>query len=278
MGNGVTGTGSQRVTIASDNTAFSVNATLSAETTKVIGVTRTADGAGNLLTSNSTTPTAHFALDSNITSILGTAPTTVGKLDIKGADGDVFVRQATGTNLHVVTDSTSTTAVTQATASNLNAQVVGSTASGVSVSGNPVQTGGLAKTALPTAVADGQVVEIMQDKFGRQITLSQAPRDLVGFQTTTFTATTASSTVVTGVSSIFADITSVTLANSGATATTFLLTDGTNIYTYYVPAGDMRGAVYQVPLAATTVDTNWAANCGSSTSSLICTITFIKNR
>lgn len=37
MGNGVTGTGSQRVTIASDNTAFSVNATLGAETTKVIG-------------------------------------------------------------------------------------------------------------------------------------------------------------------------------------------------------------------------------------------------
>lgn len=36
-GNGVTGTGSQRVTIASDNTAFAVNATLSAETTKVIG-------------------------------------------------------------------------------------------------------------------------------------------------------------------------------------------------------------------------------------------------
>lgn len=37
MGNGGTGTGSPRVTIASDNTAFSVNATLSAETTKVIG-------------------------------------------------------------------------------------------------------------------------------------------------------------------------------------------------------------------------------------------------
>ena len=37
MGNGVSGTGSQRVNIASDNTAFPVNATLSAETTKVIG-------------------------------------------------------------------------------------------------------------------------------------------------------------------------------------------------------------------------------------------------
>lgn len=62
MGNGVTGTGSQRVTIASDNTAFSVNATLSAETTKVIGVTRTADGSGNLLTSTAN------ALDINIKS------------------------------------------------------------------------------------------------------------------------------------------------------------------------------------------------------------------
>lgn len=62
MGNGVTGTGSQRVTIASDNTAFSVNATLSAETTKVIGVTRTADGSGNLLTSTGN------ALDVNLKS------------------------------------------------------------------------------------------------------------------------------------------------------------------------------------------------------------------
>ncbi len=42
MGNGGTGTGSQRVTIASDNTAFSVNATLSAETTKVIGTVNVA--------------------------------------------------------------------------------------------------------------------------------------------------------------------------------------------------------------------------------------------
>ena len=92
--------------------AVQAAATLNAETTKVIGVVRTSDGAGNLLTSNSTTPTAHFALDMNVTSILGTAPTTVGKLDVKGADGDVFVRQATGTNLHMVVDSGTITTVT----------------------------------------------------------------------------------------------------------------------------------------------------------------------
>lgn len=100
-GNGTTGAGSQRVTIASDNTAFSVNATLNAETTKVIGVVRTSDGAGNLLTTNSTTYTSKFALDGNLLGTLGTAFSTAGKVDVKGADGDVFVRQSTASNLKV---------------------------------------------------------------------------------------------------------------------------------------------------------------------------------
>jgi hypothetical protein len=79
---------------------FVVQATLAAETTKVIGVVRNSDGAGNLLTSNSTATAGKFGLDANILSILGTAPTTAGKLDVKGADGDVFVRQATAANLN----------------------------------------------------------------------------------------------------------------------------------------------------------------------------------
>lgn len=73
MGNGTTGTGSQRVTIASDNTAFSVNATLSAETTKVIGVVRNADGSGNLLVS------ATNALNSTGAGVL--AAQVVGQFD-----------------------------------------------------------------------------------------------------------------------------------------------------------------------------------------------------
>lgn len=97
-----------------------VTATLNAETTKVIGVVRNADGVGNLFTSNSTTPAAHFAQDANITSILGTAPTTVGKLDVKGADGDIFVRQATAANLNATVVGTGTFAV-QAAAT-LNAE------------------------------------------------------------------------------------------------------------------------------------------------------------
>jgi len=45
-GNGTAGTGTPRVTIASDNSAFGVNATLSAETTKVIGTVNIASGQG----------------------------------------------------------------------------------------------------------------------------------------------------------------------------------------------------------------------------------------
>lgn len=100
MGAGNGGTGSLRVNIASDQVSIPVAATLSAETTKVVGTVRTADGSGNLFTSNSTTFTAKNAQDINLLGTLGTAFTTAGKVDVKGADGDVFVRQATAANLN----------------------------------------------------------------------------------------------------------------------------------------------------------------------------------
>lgn len=90
-------------------------ATLSAETTKVIGVVRTADGAGNLLTSNSSTFTSNHALDGNLLGTLGTAFTTAGFVDIKGADGNVFVRQATASNLNATVVQGATAWVTNLT-------------------------------------------------------------------------------------------------------------------------------------------------------------------
>lgn len=52
------------------------------------------------LTTNSTTYTSKFAADANLLGTLGTAFSTAGKVDIKGADGDVFVRQTTASNLN----------------------------------------------------------------------------------------------------------------------------------------------------------------------------------
>ena len=54
VNNGTANTGCQRVTIASDNTAFPVNATLAAETTKVIGTVNVAASQNVGLTPNTT--------------------------------------------------------------------------------------------------------------------------------------------------------------------------------------------------------------------------------
>jgi hypothetical protein len=70
-----------------------------------------ADGSGNKLTTNSTTYTAKHALDGNLLGTLGTAFSTAGFVDIKGADGNVFVRQATAANLNATVVGTGTFAV-----------------------------------------------------------------------------------------------------------------------------------------------------------------------
>lgn len=103
MGNGVTGTGSQRVTIASDNTAFAVNATLSAETTKVIGTVN--QGTSPWVTSNATTSVVGN----------GTAATAQRVTIASDSTGTTIATQATGTNLHTVLDSGTLTTLTTLT-------------------------------------------------------------------------------------------------------------------------------------------------------------------
>lgn len=76
MGNGTTGTGSLRVTIASDNTAFAVNATLSAETTKVIGTVRNLGNGGAVIDfagQNASSPANAWLIGGQF----NTSPTTI---------------------------------------------------------------------------------------------------------------------------------------------------------------------------------------------------------
>lgn len=158
-----------------------------------------------------------------------------------------------------------------------NFTVIGQS-TGVTAPTTAVETGDIAATALPTAVTNGQLVGAMADKFGRQVVLSQATRDIVGQQSTTITSSTSATTVVSTIASTFTDIASIAFANSSASATLATLSDGTNSYYFWVPAGDMRGAVYQVPLPATTVNTTWTVTCGTSVASLYVTVEYIKNK
>lgn len=206
MGNGVTGTGSQRVTIASDNTAFAVNATLQAGANTIGAISNTSFTASNTA-------------------------------------GDV--------------------------------------ASGSSDSGNPVKQGAVAHTAAPTAVTDGQRVNLIADKVGKQVVVGSI-RDLKGNQFTTITSSTSETTVVTQVASTFLDVYGCIIENTSATASKVTFKDstaGTTQFEIYVPAGDTRG--FMLPESGafkqTTVNTNWTATCGTSVASIVISMLYVKN-
>jgi hypothetical protein len=108
--------------------------------------------------------TANRALFTNLRNASGTelgvaaAPLQVSLANTASNATGVKVEQNSGANLHVVSDSGSVTTVSQSSAVNLNAQVVGPAGTGTNKSGNPVQTGAVFNTTQPT-VLDGKIVE-----------------------------------------------------------------------------------------------------------------------
>jgi hypothetical protein len=73
-----------------------------------------------------------------------------------------------------VTDNSGSLTVDQGTASNLNAQVVGTVAHDGVDAGNPVKVGGKAETTAPSAVSDADRVDAFFDEFGRLIVRNKA--------------------------------------------------------------------------------------------------------
>lgn len=110
-GNGVAGAGAQRVTIASDNTAFSVNATLSAETTKVIGTVN--QGTSPWVVSNSVLSVVGNGAAATAQRVT-LANDSTGVIATVGAVTAITNALPAGSNVigHVITDTGSTTAVT----------------------------------------------------------------------------------------------------------------------------------------------------------------------
>lgn len=159
--------------------------------------------------------------------------------------------------------------------------VSGDIASGTTDSGNPAKIGGLAKTANPSAVADGQRVSQLYDKLGKAITVG-AIRVLKGTQKTTISASTSEITIVTAVAATFLDLYGLVLSNTGSTTTKVDIRDttgGSIIATIEVPATDTRGFMLPVDSAIgqTTVNTNWTAQCAASTTAMEVTALFVKN-
>jgi len=168
---------------------------------------------------------------------------------------------------------------------NIKATVVqstqGDTASGATDAGNPVKVGGLAKTTNPTAVTDGQRVNALFDKVGKQVCVG-AVRQLKGVQTTTITTTTETTIVTAGAAGVFQDLYGLTIANTSATAVNVAIKDataGTTRITLQIPAGDTRGFMLPVdsaiPQAAAAA--NWTATVSAAVSSIFITALYVSN-
>lgn len=139
-------------------------------------------------------------------------------------------------------------------------------------------------TALPTAVTTGQMVGQMGDKFGRAVSLLGTVRDLRASQTTTLSATTSETTIVTAAGSgVFADLVMLIVSNTSASTTTRIdfrdSTGGTILFSLVVSGGQATGfAVPGSPLAQTTANNNWTAQCGTSTTDVRVTAIYEKNK
>ncbi|HKX72669.1 MAG TPA: hypothetical protein VJM32_01505 [Candidatus Saccharimonadales bacterium] len=137
------------------------------------------------------------------------------------------------------------------------------------------------RTTNPTAGADGNGVILMADKLGKLVTVGSV-RDLKVNQTTTITASTSETTVLTAVASTFLDVYGVLVANTSASAVSVAFKDataGTTRFTMQIPAGDQREIMLPESAAITqaAINNNWTATVSTSVTSVVITMLAVRN-
>lgn len=148
---------------------------------------------------------------------------------------------------------------------------------------NPIGLGGLAATALPTAVAAGDMVRLIADPYGRLIVRS-TPRDLLVHNKITLSSTTTETTALAaGAAGIYHDVYSVIVTNTSSTPTEVSFKDatsGTTRFKISAPANDTRGFTISPDAAITqaTAANNWTATCADSVADIEITILAVKNK
>lgn len=219
--------------------------------------------------------TSLLALESggNLAALAGAVTASVVQANTKQINGVTVLmgNGGTGTGSQRVTIASDNSAITG----------MGAGATGAAVPANAIYKGGNAATALPSAATAGNLTGVMMDKFGRQVMLPGTVRDLVGTQTTTISASTAETTIVTAAASVFNDIILLTVANTSGTGVRVDLRDttaGSVIASLWVPATDTRGFSLGEILPQTTVNTNWTITSSASVTDLRIFAIYNKNK
>jgi hypothetical protein len=132
--------------------------------------------------------------------------------------------------------------------------------------------------ALPSPATNLNLTGVSSDKFGRIITIPQGPRDIVYSLNTQISSTTSPITVLPAQGAgTFTDIVSVMFTNTSGFGTEIGLTNNTINYYWYVPKGDCRGSVFNIPLG-TTANTAWTASCWTAVNSIWVTVQYVLNK
>jgi hypothetical protein len=155
-------------------------------------------------------------------------------LDVKQVSGSVDSVSVTNTVTVTVSGSLTSTVATGPTVGDA-----------VDDGSAPIQVGGIARTANPTAVAGGDVVKASFDDLGRQLVRHQA-RDLVLSAYVSLTNGTET-TLAAGVASTFLDLIWITGANTSDAAVQVDIRSGTagsTLLTLEIPAYGTAGAVF----------------------------------
>ncbi len=159
--------------------------------------------------------------------------------------------------------------VSQATASSLNAQVVGPAASGATASGNPLLEGCRAATTSPTAVTDGQAIAAQCGAEGARVIRPYAIKELmVRGSTGAITNTAQTSIIASAGGSLKNYITAIQCANSGSTTSILTFTDAAATVLIN-PSGGGGSWTFPIPLV-TAAATAFQVTPGSSSTSQYC--------
>lgn len=154
--------------------------------------------------------------------------------------------------------------------------VGGPTASGSSLAANPVTIGGRAENAEPTAVTNGQVVNVAVDLVGKQIVMPFANKEnFVTGSTAAITTATNTSMISAAGSGIKIYLTGFSCANTGATTSLTQFTSGsggTVLWTTINPAGAGTNAQISPPVA-TAANAALFVTTSSASNSQFCSVT-----
>ena len=161
-------------------------------------------------------------------------------------------------------------------------QTEGNSAAAAADTGNPLKIGGVGRTALPTAVTDGQRTNLYTDKLGRVVVTNAQARDLLVTNVATITNSTAQVSIGGAAGAgISTDVSTITLANVGATGTEARLRsgDGNVRALYFIPANQTITVNYPVPLTSgnVSVNSNWTVQLSVGTITVYVSVLFVQN-